>query len=312
MIKELELISYNGNSNDIRVSHRTLAEYMGLRQDNVRVTIESHMELFQSLGTVPLIKETIHNGGNGAEREVETFYLDSDQTNLLIGFVRSTEITDILKLNVVKSFKKAKDIVNSNTSKLTDEQQTRNDYEFRIRNACSIADLLGYSEGWKRKEALEIGFKLEGITGYDLVPTFLVNDPQAVDPQRLNEHTGTHAAFVAMGSQGSNASAIAQVYGKDITPTNINDILVGAGLQVRIASGKYTPTEKGKVLCNQSTLASGKLKGTIIIKDWLYNSNKSLRDIISAGVEKIRKSRIICSIPLTKSVEAKKALDTNR
>lgn len=155
----------------------------------------------------------------------------------------------------------------------------------------TVLEKLGYSQGYLRKEALEIGFRIEGETGEHFLPSVLVNDPQAVDPQQLDEHTGTHAAFVAMGSSGSNASAIAQVYGKDITPTNINDILITSGLQIRIASGKYTPTEKGKMLCNQSTLASGDWKGHIIIKDWLFNSNKSLRDIISTGVEKIRKSR---------------------
>ena len=158
---------------------------------------------------------------------------------------------------------------------------------------CSVLDKLGYAQGYLRKEALEIGFRIEGETGEHFLPNVLVDDPQAIDPQRLNEHTGTHAAFVAMGSQGSNASAIAQVYGKDITPTNINNILVNAGLQVRISSGKYTPTEKGKVLCNQSTLASGKLKGSVIIKDWLYNSNKSLRDLILAGVQNIRAKNVV-------------------
>ena len=156
----------------------------------------------------------------------------------------------------------------------------------------NVLEKLGYSQGYLRKEALEIGFRIEGETGEHFLPSVLVNDPQAVDPQQLSEHTGTHAALVAMGSNGSNASAIAQVYGKDISPTDVNTILIQSGLQVRIAKGKYRPTEKGRMLCNQSTLAGGKMKGTAVIKEWLYNSNKSLRDTISQGVETIRKSRI--------------------
>lgn len=197
-----------------------------------------------------------------------------------------------LKANVVKAFKIAKQ---NGSTKLTFEQSTLFDYKFRVDNACSIADLLGYSQGWKRKEALEIGYAVEGKTGIHVLPAFLENDPQAVNPMALSEHTGTHAAFVAMGSQGSSASSIAQVYGKDITPTDINNILVNNGFQTRIASGKYVPTEKAKMLCNQSTLASGKQKGTMIIKEWLYNSNKSLRDVITAGIQNIRNKRLLMS-----------------
>lgn len=166
--------------------------------------------------------------------------------------------------------------------------QAINEWNDETTAICDVLSKLGYSQGYLRKEALEIGFRIEGETGEQFLPKVLVEDPQATNPEALSEHTGTHAAFVAMGSQGSSASSIAQTYGKDITPTDINKILVNAGFQTRITSGKYVPTEKAKMLCNQSTLASGKHKGTVIIKEWLYNSNKSLRDVISAGVQSIR------------------------
>jgi hypothetical protein len=156
-----------------------------------------------------------------------------------------------------------------------------------------VADLLGYSEGHKRKEALEIGVKIEQDTGVHVVPSFLATDVQATNPDlKLSPFHGTHAALVGIGTQGYSASNIAQVYGKDISPTDINNILVSRGYQIRYdRKGKYSPTEKGKIFCNQSTLASGNYEGKLVIKEWLYNTYKALRDEIDDGVEKLRISR---------------------
>lgn len=165
------------------------------------------------------------------------------------------------------------------------------EWSYETTSITDVLSKLGYSQGYLRKEALEIGFRIEGETGIDFVPKVLTEDPQATDPQELSEYTGTHAAYAAKGSIGSTASNIAQVFGHDITPTMINDILIAAKLQVRIASGKYQPTERGKMLCNVVELASGKMQGTTTIKDWLYNHNKKLRDIIADGVVVIRSKR---------------------
>lgn len=292
MSKELQLIGFNGNSNDIRVSHRTLAEYMGLRQDNIRNLIEENIGVFEEISPCPFEKEMVEVG-LGTRRETKVYYLDSDQANLLIGLTRNTEITIELKANVVKSFKLAKQQIAITSKQLTMEESTTIRYRFLLENSCAIADLLGYSEGHKRKEALEIGVKIEQDTGIHVVPSYLATDVQAINPDiKLSPFQGTHAALVGIGTQGYNASNIAQIYGKDITPTDINNILVSRGYQTKYdRKGKYRPTEKGKIFCNQSTLASGPHKGKLAIKEWLYNTNKALRDEISDGVEKLRQSR---------------------
>lgn len=175
---------------------------------------------------------------------------------------------------------------------ISPRMQAINEWEDETTAITSVLSKLGYSQGYLRKEALEIGFRIEGETGEKFIPNVLACDPEAVNPQALSEHTGTHAAYVGIGTQGSNASSIAQVYGKDISPTDINNILIERGYHIKWdKKGKYSPTEKGRMLCNQSTLASGKHKGKIVIKEWLYNTNKALRDEISDGVEKLRQSR---------------------
>ena len=175
---------------------------------------------------------------------------------------------------------------------LSPRMQAITEWEDETTAITGVLSKLGYSQGYLRKEALEIGFRIEGETGEKFIPSVLESDPEAVNPQALSEHTGTHAAYVGIGTQGSSASNIAQVYGKDIGPTDINNILVARGYQVKYdKKGKYLPTEKGKILCNQATLASGPHKGKLVIKEWLYNTNKSLRDEITDGVEILRLSR---------------------
>lgn len=164
-------------------------------------------------------------------------------------------------------------------------------FQYITEKACSVADLLGYSEGHKRKEALEIAIKIEQDSGIAVAPAFLTNDPQAMNPnQTLSPFHGTHAAMVAVGSKGYSVSNIAHLFGLT-SGTVINDILLKEGFQIKICSGKYKPTEKAKLFCNVRTLASGKHKGQDIIIEWLYDSNKVLRDVIEQGVAEIEAKR---------------------
>lgn len=178
------------------------------------------------------------------------------------------------------------------TGEVRDPMKIAHDkFQYVTEKACMVADLLGYSEGHKRKEALEIGIKIEQETGIQVVPGFLLNDPQASNPDRtLCPQQGTHAALVAIGCTGATVSTIAKQF-KHISPTDINKILCSSGYQVRMKSGKYTPSPKGVLLCNQRTLASGRDAGKIVISNWLYADNKVLRDAIEQGVRELQQAR---------------------
>lgn len=171
------------------------------------------------------------------------------------------------------------------------EKVAHDRFEYITGKACSVADLLGYSEGHKRKEALEIAVKVEQDTGISVMPSFLANDPQAVNPDTtLSPYHGTHAALVAKGTTGATVSTIAKSY-PFVSPTDINNILCGGGYQTRIKAGQYAPTEKGKLLCNQRTFAYGKDIGRVVITNWLYDDNKILRDFIADGVRRLSEAR---------------------
>lgn len=290
MSKELVFkeVDHNG-SKEVRVSHRVLAEYMGLRQDNVRTLIEDDIASFEQISPCAAVQEMAELG-LGTQRETKVFYLDSDQANYLIGLTRPTETTRVLKLNVVLRFKEAKERLSqlgATAVNLPAREAALSSYLFEIRNRCDAADLLGYSQGYKRKEALEIGIEMEQETGIRVCPNFLLNDPQASNPDTsLSPELGTHAALVPAGTLSYTPSYIASLFpSKAITCTKINDFLCKAGLQTKKGPGRYSPTSKGKMLCQESTRTSGPNKGESFIVQWLWKDNKTLRDTIETAVE---------------------------
>lgn len=102
-------LTFKEIKSEIRLSHRVLAEYMGLRQGDVRGLIEKHIALFEQISQIPFQTESVPTGGLGLSVETKVYYLDSDQANFLIGLTRPTEDTLPLKLSVVMAFKKAKE-----------------------------------------------------------------------------------------------------------------------------------------------------------------------------------------------------------
>ena len=82
----------------------------------------------------------------------------------------------------------------------------------------NILDKLGYSQGFLRKEALEIGCRIEKESGEEFLPKCLLEDPQAINPDtELSPFTGSHAALVAMGTTGSTVSHIAKLQHQFLT-----------------------------------------------------------------------------------------------
>lgn len=243
------------------------------------------------------IRDFLEEIGEGTERNFASSYIDATGRELPCYELPKRECLGLaskydakLRMAIIDRWAELehKEV---NGKVITPRMTAINEWNDESTVICDVLTKLGYSQGYLRKESLEIGFRIEGESGETFMPKVLTQDPMALNPQVMDEHMGTHAAYVAMGSQGSTVTRISQQFGKDITPTDINNILCEEKFQVKFSKCKYTPTEKGKMLCNQSTLASGPSKGKLIIKDWLYNSNKALRDIIEKRVELLRKSR---------------------
>lgn len=173
------------------------------------------------------------------------------------------------------------------------ERATLDLFGYRVEKSAHVADLLGYSQGYKRKEALEIGIEMEQETGIRVCPNFLLNDKDALAPDSsLDPKLGTHAALVATGTLSYTPSYIASLFpSKGITGTRINEFLCKTGLQTKKGPGRYIPTAKGKMLCQESTRTSGPHKGETFIVQWLWQDNKTLRDIVETAVTSFLSAR---------------------
>lgn len=173
----------------------------------------------------------------------------------------------------------------------SDAQSVIDEYVYRV-NACGqLLKILGYSEGFLRKEALEIGVATEAETGVKVIPLTLLNDPQAKNPELLDPALGTHAAMVAIGSQGLNAGLIAKRFDL-LTSKDVNDLLVRLGYQVYHYSGTYTPTDKASRICNTEVRQSGRFKGRAVVKSWNIDTNRAFRDDLDEHLQALSDLRV--------------------
>lgn len=170
------------------------------------------------------------------------------------------------------------------------EHAALEDFAFKVEKSCHVLELLGYSQGFKRKEALEIGFQIQQDTGVKVLPAVLEEDPEARTPTLgLSPTEGTHAAIIAQGTNGATVTILGQHYG--VTSLVINGILTSAGLQEQIFKAQYRTTakERSMRLANTETRASGPAKGLEVISGWNYNQQRFLRDLLDKEVEAYKK-----------------------
>lgn len=176
------------------------------------------------------------------------------------------------------------------TTPLNKEHAALADFEYKVEKSVHVLDLLGYSQGFKRKEALEIGFQIQQDTGVKVIPAVLEEDPEARTPTLgLSPMEGTHAAIIAQGTNGATVTILGQHYG--VTSLVINGILTSAGLQEQIFKAQYRTTakERSMRLANTETRASGPAKGLEVISGWNYNQQRFLRDLLDKEVEAYKK-----------------------
>lgn len=154
-----ELIVQQYNEGEVRVSHQNLAEFLELRQGDIRDLIERHIGDFEQISQCPFQTENAKVGFG--ERAVKVYYLDADQANFLVTLTKPTEASIPLKLNVVLAFKEAKKALASHSlptnvdAPLTERALAAEELK---EEWCPMNEMLlglGYSEGARRAEFLE-------------------------------------------------------------------------------------------------------------------------------------------------------------
>ena len=108
------LLNQNGvqiaiDKNEPRIAHKVIAEALGLKPKNVVELITDHQSDFEEMGVLRFetAKPTAKNGG----RPERIAYLNEDQCYLLLTYSRNTAQVRQAKIQLVKAFRAARDLV---------------------------------------------------------------------------------------------------------------------------------------------------------------------------------------------------------
>ena len=232
------------NINDeLRVSHRVIAEQVGIQQKNVVGLINKYMDDFLEFGTVPFQTEGVVNNGKGDQPK--TYYLNEPQASLLITYFRNTDKVRKFKKTLIKEFFKMRNLLNSKSSNLS-KLETRakqihiatnltTDFRQSFQNiGITKPEELGITVNRAVKNETEIDFiKLAGKEGIETDTKFrTVTD--------LCEYIRSSSDF----SDEIKLSVSTKKNDKP-RPQNLNEILRDNGFQEKI-DGDWKATEKGE------------------------------------------------------------------
>lgn len=269
MSKELVFKEIDSNGyKEVRLSHRNLADHLGLRQGDARDLIEKHIASFEQISPCPFETEMVEIG-LGAKREVKVYYLDSDQANFLIGLTRPTEDTLGPKLNVVMRFKEAKKKL-SNLIPINQESiNAHSKMEIALHQANTEIDLksslwkkLGMKKVDRDAEALEALRSIEHehmVTG--IVPISLANRVAKLDP------SAKKVVETALSGKHVRPIRLAGLLGwpeNTMNAAKINKALCEMGLQMRHVSNNnaFMPIGAGVNIANVDDV--GTHKGVLV------------------------------------------------
>lgn len=136
-------------------------------------------------------------------------------------------------------------------------------------------DILGYSQGYKRANAISLGIKYEQELGYNPLTSLITNDPHAQIPDpSLDPHLGTHAAIMEVAGTPVRITEIAEHY--ELSTDELNRILRVNNCQEILKSGKsvyYTPIGEGKYYAYAPKVVSknSPIVGRLRIDGWFFN-----------------------------------------
>jgi phage regulator Rha-like protein len=107
-----ELIVTVGN--ELRVSHRVIAENTNNEQRSIRLLIDENMSDFEEFGQVSFEMTTVKNSV-GATNEQKTYFLNEQQSTLLVTYLRNNEIVRKFKVALVKEFYNLRNVLKVET-----------------------------------------------------------------------------------------------------------------------------------------------------------------------------------------------------
>jgi phage regulator Rha-like protein len=232
--------------NELRVSHRVIAEQVGIQQKNIVELLRKYEDDFLEFGTLPFQTEGIVNNGKG--EQPKTFYLNEQQATLLMTYLRNSEKVRVFKKILVKEFFQMRTAVKELTStkvNLTSLEERAKLLEISQKEYKIFEDVF-YRIGITRPEELAITSNraVQKETGVDFIE--LAEKKGISTPEKY--FTVTELCQKVMSSDEYSDEAkklVSTKAGNKPRPQNLNKLLEESGYQTKTDS-EWKQTERGK------------------------------------------------------------------
>jgi len=235
--------------NELRVSHRVIAEQVGVQQKNIVELLRKYESDFLEFGRLPF-KTEVDKIGNQGGLKPKTFYLNEQQATLLMTYLRNSEKVRIFKKRLVKEFftmrEELKKIQQFDISKLEERAKLLEISEKEF----GIFERVFYKIGITRPEELAITSnravaKETGVDFIELAELKGVSTP-------VKYFTVTELCQKVMNSDDFSEDLkklVSTKKGDKPRPQNLNKLLQTKGFQTKV-DDIWKPTEKAKDLAD--------------------------------------------------------------
>ena len=98
--------------NELRISHRVIAKETNIDEESISRLIRKHIDDLEKFGSVGFEIQPRKDGNSGGDQP-KTYYLNEQQSTLLLTFMRNNEIVIEFKVRLVKEFYRMREDIKS-------------------------------------------------------------------------------------------------------------------------------------------------------------------------------------------------------
>jgi phage regulator Rha-like protein len=228
--------------NEPRVSHRVIAEQVGVQQKNIVELLRKYKDDFLEFGTLPFKTEGVVNNGKG--EQPKTFYLNEQQATLLMTYLRNSEKVRNFKKRLVKEFYKMRESLKPQDVDL-DKLKKRAELIHLASNLAVDYEQAYLKVGITRPQ--ELGITVNRAVAKDSTVDFLeIAEKKGLSTTEKYFTVTELCEIVRNGDFSEEAKKLVSTKnGEKSRPQNLNKILEKEGFQFR-ENEIWKTTEKGQ------------------------------------------------------------------
>jgi hypothetical protein len=218
---------------ELRVSHRVIAEHTNNQEVSVRNLINKHIESFEEFGRLHFKNEVKNSAQKGGLQPI-TYLLNEPQATFLMTLLKNSKVVVAFKVKLVKEFYEMR--LHQNLPKVDHPLPTLNSVDLfhlkeKLQVALDIADFFGLTGNQRLVSADRL---VKSYVGESLLDTMGIN--LTPEENRRNQHLLTPTQI---------ANICSERIGKKVTNQKINEVLQALGLQEK-SGGFWFATKKGE------------------------------------------------------------------